>query len=125
MILDTNALSDFFKENESIKIHIEKANQLYVPVIVLGEYLYGIKSSTKSQQLSTLLSGFMSEIQTLNISAGTADIYAEIRWDLKKNGTPIPENDIWIAALVKEYNIPLLSRDSHFDFVHDISRLTW
>ena len=44
---------------------------------------------------------------------------------LKKNGTPIPENDIWIAALVKEYSLPLLSRDSHFDFVHNITRLTW
>ncbi len=125
MILDTNALSDIFKGNESIRIHIEKADQLYVPVIVLGEYLFGIKGSTKSQKLTTLLSGFMNEVQELSISTRTAGYYANIRWELKKNGTPIPENDIWIAALVKEYNMPLLSRDIHFDFVQNITRLIW
>jgi len=125
MILDTNALSDFFKENETVRIHIEKADQLYVPVIVLGEYLFGIKGSTKAQELSSLLSRFMNEVQELIISAKTATHYADIRWELKKRGTPIPENDIWIAALTREYNIPLLSRDSHFDLVQGITTLTW
>lgn len=125
MILDTNALSDIFKENETIRTHIEKADQLYVPVIVLGEYLFGIKGSTKSHELSSLLSGFMNEVQELIISNKTATHYAEIRWELKNNGTPIPENDIWIAALAREFSIPLLSRDSHFDFVTKITRLTW
>ncbi|MCK5198811.1 MAG: PIN domain-containing protein, partial [Spirochaetales bacterium] len=88
MILDTNALSDIFKENEAIRAHIEKADQLYVPVIVLGEYLFGIKTSTKAHELSSLLSGFLNKVQELTIGTKTASHYADIRWELKKNGTP-------------------------------------
>lgn len=125
MILDTNAISDIFKKNETIKVHLENAIQLYVPVIVLGEYLFGIKGSTKANELSTILSGFMNNVQELIIGTKTASHYADIRWELKKNGTPIPENDIWIAALARELNLPLLSKDSHFDFVQGITRLIW
>ncbi len=125
MILDTNALSDIFKEIDSIKVHLEKANHLYVPVIVLGEYRFGIKSSTKAEELTILLSGFMNSVQELIIGIRTASHYADIRWELKNNGTPIPENDIWIAALAREFNFPILSRDSHFDYIQGITRLTW
>jgi len=125
MIIDTNALSDIFKENDTIKAHLENANHLYVPVIVLGEYRFGIKASTKSEELTTLLSDFMNTVQELIIGAKTASYYADIRWELKNNGTPIPENDIWIAALCREFNEPILSRDSHFDYIKGITRLTW
>jgi len=125
MILDTNALSDIFKKNDTIKAHLKNANQLYVPVIVLGEYQFGIKASTKAKELNTLLSDFMNTVQELIIGSKTASHYADIRWELKQNGTPIPENDIWIAALGREFNIPILSRDSHFDYIKGITRLTW
>ncbi|WP_162550200.1 PIN domain-containing protein [Hymenobacter nivis] len=46
-----------------------------------------------------------------------ADTYAEIRLQLKQAGRPIPENDIWIAALCVAYDVPLLSRDQHFEYV--------
>lgn len=125
MILDTNALSDIFKEIDTIKVHLENANHLYVPVIVLGEYQFGIKVSTKAEELTTLLSDFMNTVQELIVGSKTASHYADIRWELKQNGTPIPENDIWIAALGREYNIPILSRDSHFDYIKDMTRITW
>jgi len=125
MILDTNALSDIFKKNDTIMVHLENANHLYVPVIVLGEYQFGIKASTKAKELTTLLSNFMKTVQELIIGSKTAYHYADIRWELKQNSTPIPENDIWIAALGREYNIPILSRDSHFDSIEGITRLTW
>jgi len=125
MILDTNALSDIFKKNDTIKVHLENANHLYVPVIVLGEYRFGIKATTKAKELAILLSEFINTVQILVIGTKTASHYADIRWELKQNGTPIPENDIWIAALGREYNIPILSRDSHFDYIEGITRLTW
>ena len=125
MILDTNAVSDIFKKNDTIKVHLENANQLYVPAIVLGEYLFGMKASTKANELSTILSSFMKNVQELLIGSKTAYYYADIYWELKNNGTPIPENDIWIAALAREFNIPILSRDTHFDLVQDITRLNW
>jgi len=125
MILDTNALSDIFRQNQSLRTHLEKADRLYLPVIALGEYLYGIKNSTKARELTELLSGLIQGIQLLVIGKDTAFYYADIRWELKQNGTPIPENDIWIAGLVREYKLPLLSRDTHFDLVEGIERLGW
>ncbi len=125
MILDTNALSDIFKQNQSLRIHLEKADRLYLPVIALGEYLYGIKNSIKARELTELLSGLIQGIQLLVIGKDTAFYYADIRWELKQNRTPIPENDIWIAGLVREFKLPLLSRDTHFDLVEGIERLGW
>ena len=55
----------------------------------------------------------------------TADLYASIRHDLKKRGRPIPENDVWIAALARQFDLEVVSRDAHFDHIADIRRLSW
>jgi len=125
VILDTNALSDLFRQNQSLRAHLQRADRLYLPVIVLGEYLYGIKNSTRAKELTELLTGFMQDIQLLGMGKATSFHYADIRWELKKKGTPIPENDIWIAGIVREYKLPLLSRDTHFDLVEGVERLGW
>lgn len=68
---------------------------------------------------------FLSRVRILPVTAQTAVCYAEIRGKLKKAGTPIPENDIWIAALAKEHALPILTGDFHFDLVTGIERLDW
>ena len=125
MILDTNALSDLFRQNQSLRVHLEKTDRLYLPVIALGEYVYGLKNSAKAKELTVLLSDLVQDMQLLDLGKDTASHYADIRWELKRKGTPIPENDIWIAGLVREYKLPLLSRDTHFDLVEGIERLGW
>ncbi len=61
----------------------------------------------------------------LSVDAETARHYAAIRRELKDAGTPIPENDLWIAALVRQHGLPLLSNDAHFDHVKDLTRVGW
>ena len=61
----------------------------------------------------------------LDADRHTARLYAEIREELRVNGTPIPENDIWIAALARQYHLPILSQDRHFDVVDGLRRLDW
>ncbi len=125
MILDTNALSALFKKEPGIEDYLKGADQLYVPVIVIGEYLFGLQASSKTGELKKLLTDFLRTSRVISLNGGTADFYADIRGELKRAGTPIPENDIWIAALVREYGLPILSRDMHFDYVKGVERLSW
>ena len=104
---------------------LQQAPELAVPVIVLGEFQYGIRLSRYRIRYETWLAALLSNCRVLNVDEGTAGIYADIRHELKRTARPIPENDIWIAALTRQYNFPLLSRDQHFDFIPGLTRLTW
>jgi tRNA(fMet)-specific endonuclease VapC len=55
----------------------------------------------------------------------TLPFYSRIRHQLKQDGTPIPENDVWIAALAAQHHLPVLSRDAHFDQVKSLRRVSW
>lgn len=125
MILDTKALSDFLKEEPGIKRNVTSSTSFNIPVIVLGEYRFGFRLSKYRQILEEKLQELLKDVQVLPIEEQTTVVYADIRCELKAAGTPIPENDLWIAAIVRQYDIPLLSKDRHFDNVRGISRLSW
>ncbi|HEY3837768.1 MAG TPA: type II toxin-antitoxin system VapC family toxin [Bryobacteraceae bacterium] len=125
MILDTNALSAYLDNvGEAIEI-ISNARELAIPVIVAAEFAFGIAQSRHRQTYQKSLQRMLDLSTVLNIDVETARHYAAIRLELKTAGTPIPANDLWIAALSRQHAIPLMSRDSHFDFVNGLRRLTW
>ena len=72
-----------------------------------------------------MLKELLIDAQILPIGEQTTVAYADISSELKAAGTPIPGNDLWIAALVREYDLSLLSKDKHFDSVRGITRLSW
>ena len=125
MILDTNALSDFFAGNAPLGIIVAAEPRLYLPVIVLGEYRFGLLGSTKAKEITPRLDALEQAASVLPIDPGTTRHYAAVRQQLKSCGTPIPENDVWIAALCRQHNLRLLSRDGHFDHVHGLTRIGW
>lgn len=125
MILDTNALSAFADGEPAALAQIEAADELHLPVIVLGEYRFGIASSRRRREYETWLARGRAFWDLLPIVEETALHYTSIRQQLKKAGTPIPANDAWIAALVRQHALPLLSRDEHFDAVDGVIRITW
>jgi predicted nucleic acid-binding protein len=92
---------------------------------VLGEYRYGLRQSRLRDILEEKLSALLSDVSVLAVEEDTTNHYADIRIELKTAGTPIPENDLWIAALVRQYRMPLLSRDAHFDCVPRLRRIGW
>jgi predicted nucleic acid-binding protein len=104
---------------------IQQASELAIPVIVLGEYQYGIRLSRHRTQYESWLNGLLLTCRLLVVDERTASLYADIRHKLKRTGHPIPENDIWIAALARQHNSPLVTRDQHFDFVPSLTRLNW
>ena len=125
MILDTNGLSALAEGEPALESVLRKAAQVALPVIVLGEYRYGIAHSRYRKHYEQWLSQFLSTFRILDVDERTSVFYSRVRSELKKAGTPIPSNDVWIAALCRQHSLPLVSRDRHFDFVAGITRLEW
>jgi tRNA(fMet)-specific endonuclease VapC len=125
VIIDTNALSAFFEGDKAVVSLLASADEVYLPVIVIGEYRYGLRGSKLRKKIEPQLMSFAKTCTVLCILESTTSFYATVRQGLKKQGTPIPENDVWIAALAKEYNLSVLSKDRHFDSVQTIDRIEW
>lgn len=125
MILDTNALSAVADNVPPAVQAFVNAERIALPVIVLGEYLYGISHSRGRTQYENWLAKLIAASHVLCIDEQTAQLYADIRSELRKIGKPIPSNDVWIAALGRQHSLPILSRDLHFDAVAGITRLAW
>ena len=96
-----------------------------MPVIVLGEYRFGLRSTRDRKVREKWLDSVERAVTVLHVDNVTAIRYADVRQELMQARTPIPENDVWIAALVRQYDLPLLSRDTHFDRVAGLKRIGW
>src|SRR5688572_7767304 len=92
---------------------LAQADELAIPVIVLGEYRYGIAHSRSRVQYEKWLTEAIADCRILRVDEATAVEYARIRGELKRAGRPIPSNDAWIAALARQHMMPVLSRDEH------------
>jgi tRNA(fMet)-specific endonuclease VapC len=125
LILDTNALSAYLDSTpEAVEI-VSGARELAIPVIVAGEFAFGIALSRHREAYEKSLQRMLDRCTVLDIGIETARHYAAIRLELKGAGTPIPANDVWTAALSRQHSMPVMSRDSHFDFVSGLRRRTW
>jgi tRNA(fMet)-specific endonuclease VapC len=126
VILDTNAISAFADGDPGLRSRLQNPSAvIHLPVIVLGEYRYGLKSSRHKAVREKWLDELEASSTVLNITSTTSRTYAEIRHRLRLVGQPIPENDLWIAALARQHRLPLLSNDAHFDNVSGIQRISW
>lgn len=125
MILDTNAVSSLFVGDPDLSEVLIEAQHHHLPVVVIGEYGYGLQGSRRRDHLQALLDTLIQQSIVLPIDQTTAAIYSQIRHELKRKGRPIPENDVWIAALARQHGQPIVSRDDHFDSVSGLERRAW
>ena len=126
VILDTNAVSALAQKNQTLIQKLSEARRLAVTVISLGEYTYGTRQSRFRLELETWLrERFLPFVEILFPDLSTVEHYVDIRTELKAEGTPIPANDIWIAALARQYSLPVLSLDQYFDQVKLLDRIAW
>jgi tRNA(fMet)-specific endonuclease VapC len=125
ILLDTNIVSALFKGDLSVINGIDAASEIYIPVIVIGELYYGAEYSTQAIKNKTNIVELTQLYEILPVNTETAKIYGALKTTLRNQGTPIPENDIWIAALSKQHDLDLISRDKHFTNLTDISLINW
>lgn len=125
MILDTNGLSALADGDDLLKPILERVDEIWLPVIVLGEFMFGIRQSRDRLRYEGWLAKRMLVHRILRIDESTAEHYADIRLELKNSGLPIPVNDLWIAALTRQHGSTILSRDTHFDHVPGLKHVTW
>ena len=125
MILDTNALSAWAEGQPSVSGHFQSAARVVVPVVALGEYLFGILQSRYRQRYEEWLDQILASVELATVDLATAREYGQLRLELKQRATPIPANDTWIAALARQHGLPVLSNDAHLDVVSGIQRIAF
>lgn len=119
LTLDTNAFIHFQQGEQFEYEQIINSNILLIPVIVIGELTYGFLNSKRKTENLKLLDNFLNQPQVKTVAADemVAREFGQIKYKLKIAGTPIPTNDIWIAATAITQNSKLLTRDKHFQYI--------
>jgi tRNA(fMet)-specific endonuclease VapC len=124
-LLDTNIVIALFAEDPSVQKHIAKAGEVFIPATVIGELFFGALKSGRPKANSARIENFAASNAVLACGIGTSREYGRIKHLLHKKGHPIPENDIWIAALAMEHSLTLISRDEHFKKIDELKKAVW
>jgi tRNA(fMet)-specific endonuclease VapC len=116
IVVDTNAYTRLLAGQEDVLDAIGTAETVYMSIFVLGELYAGFAGGSKERQNKDALNGFLFKptVKILNATVETAKIFGMVKQNLKKAGTPIPINDVWIAAHTLETGSTLITYDSHF-----------
>ena len=125
MILDTNALSAWADGDPAIEPLLRTASRLVIPVVVIGEFEFGIRQSRHASRYAEWLAVNLDTVEVARIDRAIAAVYGAVRLEMKQAGTPIPINDTWIAAVARHERLPIISRDGHFDAVRGVERVSW
>ena len=123
--LDTNRYVDLCKGVEETVSLLEEADAILLPFVVLGELRAGFVHGRRHADNERTLRQFLLKdgVHVLFADDQTTHHYAAVFHQLRKPGTPIPTNDIWLAALVLQHNLALHARDKHFDHLPQIVRV--
>ena len=124
-LLDTNIVIALFARDAAVEDRLGLADSVYVPSIVLGELFYGAHKSTRVQANIRRIEELAARSAVLGCDADTARHYGRIKNELRRKGRPVPENDIWIAALSIQHNLKLVTRDAHFTDVGELAFENW
>ena len=123
--LDTSAYSHFQRGDARVTELIDRAEWIGMPAIALGELRVGFRLGERRDDNEDLLREFLSNpvVEELSVDAEVSRHYADIVTDLRRSGTPIPTNDVWIAATAARSGAIVLSYDDHFDCIARVGSL--
>jgi len=119
LLLDTNAITALFQGETDVLDAVAKADCVYASAIVIGELEAGFRGGSRYAFNLAILNRFLAKttVEVLPVSRATGECFGRIKQALKAKGTPIPINDIWLAAQSMETGAVLVSYDSHFEKV--------
>ena len=124
-LLETNIVIALLGEDIAVTQSLGDAREVFLSSIVLGELHYGARNSARVVENLAVIENMRAANVVLPCDATTSEHYGQIKAELRLAGTPIPENDIWIAALARQHELTLVSRDAHFANVSGISVEAW
>ncbi len=124
-LLDTNALIAAIDRNQALVEVIGQAREIFIPVIALGELYFGAEKSQKKEHNLEQIAAMIVGRTILECEVETARWYGRIRQQLRAKGRPIPENDVWIAAIARQHELVLLTQDKHFNLVEGLQTQAW
>ena len=124
-LLDTNIIIALFASEATIINNLAQANEVFIPSIALGELCYGARKSGRLQENLERIEELVVNSTVIGCDADTARQYGNIKNRLRIKGRPLPENDVWIAALALQYGLTLVTRDAHFQEVEDLQVIAW
>jgi tRNA(fMet)-specific endonuclease VapC len=124
-LLDTNIIIDFLQGREILLDKFSSAAYISIPHIVTGELYYGAALSRNPVRNLKKVKGFLKSFDILASDDITSEYYAKIKKQLKLHGKPIPENDVWIAALARQYDLILVTNDQHLKLIDTLTIESW
>ncbi|MBI2813233.1 MAG: PIN domain-containing protein [Opitutae bacterium] len=125
VVVDTSVVVAVLRRVPGLRERLHHAEELLVPLVAPGELEYGVNLATPPERQREAVRTFMESATLLLPTARTAAEYGRMKAGLKAAGTPLPENDIWIAAFAVEHGLPLATRDTHFARVAGLTVLDW
>lgn len=122
ILLDTNAYSAYLAGDRAVFEAIVAADTVYLSTVVLGELFAGFRGGTGRTRNVEILKQFLEKpgVRVVDVTIETAEIFGEIKAELRTRGTPIPLNDVWIAAHALETGAKLVTYDKHFEVVDGV-----
>jgi tRNA(fMet)-specific endonuclease VapC len=124
-LLDTNAAIALLNYSPEMIAFLDRAEEIYLSSVVLGELYFGAHKSKRVQENIDKVEQVATRYPVLYCDADAAREYGVIAYQQRAKGRKIPYHDIWIAALARQHNLTLLTRDSDFDYVEGINLVTW
>ena len=123
LLIDTNAYSELMRGHPGVAERVRRAEKIYLSAIVAGELLYGFRVGSRFQKNLDELRKFLENpyVDFVPVTMVTADRFSRIASALRRRGTPIPTNDVWIAAHALETGADLLSFDPHFQYIEGVA----
>lgn len=124
-LLDTNIIIALFANDKDVIKELKNNTDIAIPSIVIGELFYGVYNLTKQEENIAKVFKLISKSKIISCDEITANNYGQIKKLLKTQGNPIPENDIWIAGIVQQHDMTLVTRDKHFEKIKSINVVKW
>jgi len=124
-LLDTNIVIAFLAEEVVVVNHVTAADEVFIPVVALGELYYGAHESSRVRANLARIAELSGTSDVLGCDVATARRYGRIKSQVHRRGRPIPEADLWIAAIAAQHGLTLASRDRHFAQVEGLPLAVW
>jgi tRNA(fMet)-specific endonuclease VapC len=125
LLLDTNIIIALFEGDEGVLSNLDRAIEVFVPAIALGELFFGAAKSGRPHENVAKLEQFAEGRRILPCDLEVAREYGRLKNALWAKGRPLPENDIWIAAVASRHELVLATRDRHFRDIDGLAIAVW